>query len=642
MRLTAQTLVIPGPEGGSNVQETDERVDRISTEENDKDEIGKGSVDGNGNHAPKKDTEHFVVEFPGYIKNESRALETFGGLQGLSEQLKESEKNIDIRLRPKDAYCHPIQSDDSRNTTLLVLKLKRPSIAENQAHNDVSKGLMSEVLAEVVAVAQKLYSFSTPADMQYVGRDRRSTPGHLLQKEEYQMANPPGLPAVPLLCSAPRNLLEPPLEYGFKQYKAFEHGLSGLGPKPWRSSTVSIDFFSETVPEAVDLAGDVGSMILGVSKELSLSDVMEMLKILNRIFVERAIYLENALFPLFLENIQKSSGLSHIKEIPGKEKVAGLKIGTEHDILKMRFSKILNQLLQIICYKFKNGPWKGAWVKRGYDPRKDHSAAKLQVLEYCLPSNWYKRISRWQRASKEKSEAKDYLQAVFNPKNDAYATLESSLNQSSALETAGNERSRPQIATDYHSVCHFYGIPKSSSYFLQLCDVKDSFIENILKDDDSIDAKLSEASGWMKLSVWQSIKNHIVSRFSSILEQSTKHLDKKEDGDSLVVKSDDKGNVKGKSKRIESVENVSITCDFLPSSVVEQIESMVLGEKSASMREARSRSSTRTTQDRASVEKDSLSLPFEAILSSSASSESNEEENIDSDEYRDEDEDNDE
>ena len=35
------------------------------------------------------------------------------------------------------------------------------------------------------------------------------------------------------------------------------------------------------------------------------------------------------------------------------------------------------------------GPWKGAWVRRGYDPRATQEARGWQVVPYQLPSDWW-------------------------------------------------------------------------------------------------------------------------------------------------------------------------------------------------------------------------------------------------------------
>ena len=38
-----------------------------------------------------------------------------------------------------------------------------------------------------------------------------------------------------------------------------------------------------------------------------------------------------------------------------------------------------NEQLGKLCYRFSSGPWRGCWVRKGYDPRKDSHAGKYQV-----------------------------------------------------------------------------------------------------------------------------------------------------------------------------------------------------------------------------------------------------------------------
>ncbi len=35
------------------------------------------------------------------------------------------------------------------------------------------------------------------------------------------------------------------------------------------------------------------------------------------------------------------------------------------------------------------GPWKGAWIRRGHDPRRDPPSWQYQTLQYNLPPAWY-------------------------------------------------------------------------------------------------------------------------------------------------------------------------------------------------------------------------------------------------------------
>jgi hypothetical protein len=49
----------------------------------------------------------------------------------------------------------------------------------------------------------------------------------------------------------------------------------------------------------------------------------------------------------------------------------------------------LEDAARAACYRFRNGPWRGAWVRKGYNPRVDPGAGKYQVVHYRLPREWW-------------------------------------------------------------------------------------------------------------------------------------------------------------------------------------------------------------------------------------------------------------
>lgn len=42
----------------------------------------------------------------------------------------------------------------------------------------------------------------------------------------------------------------------------------------------------------------------------------------------------------------------------------------------------LKFIIPTLAYYFTTGPWRNFWVRFGFDPRKDRSAAKYQSLDY--------------------------------------------------------------------------------------------------------------------------------------------------------------------------------------------------------------------------------------------------------------------
>lgn len=54
-----------------------------------------------------------------------------------------------------------------------------------------------------------------------------------------------------------------------------------------------------------------------------------------------------------------------------------------------RVSIRVKQCLPSIAYHFLTGPWRALWVKFGYDPRKDPSAKKYQVVDFRMRQSKY-------------------------------------------------------------------------------------------------------------------------------------------------------------------------------------------------------------------------------------------------------------
>jgi hypothetical protein len=106
---------------------------------------------------PEAVVNRFAIEFPGYVRDPKfpeKALDTFGGLQGLRNQRKAQGKTLKLKLRPEDEYCHPIASNDAKKANLYLLRLEM----------DDKNSIQSSSLTPV----PQIYQFNSPADMQIV------------------------------------------------------------------------------------------------------------------------------------------------------------------------------------------------------------------------------------------------------------------------------------------------------------------------------------------------------------------------------------------------------------------------------------------------------------------------------------------
>lgn len=155
---------------------------------------------------PRPGVLHFCIEYPGYVADEAKVLETLGGAVGIARQLQvrgrgppgggaanllaarrqkgasfefhwriaqhpshqqENPKQLALRLRPRDVNCHPAHGA-RQPCRRMLLKLTRP--AGGGGGGSAGQGGWS---AEVVAALPHTYRFTTPADYQYVAHDSR-------------------------------------------------------------------------------------------------------------------------------------------------------------------------------------------------------------------------------------------------------------------------------------------------------------------------------------------------------------------------------------------------------------------------------------------------------------------------------------
>jgi len=437
---------------------------------------------------PSSDQQHFIVNFPGYVRDESRVLATFGGPNGLASQRSTHDKNLQLWLRPKDPCCHPLVSDDAKSSACIVLKLSRPRQGGSAARCD-------EDAVQVVATASKVYSFTSPADFQYVGRDSRplsaqqrnpSTMGDVIEKSggiHLRDADPEALPSQPLLCSPPAFTVESATDYGFKQYKASDHGIDSLGRKPKRSNNglvgakALIDYLTPEVPAAQTYPPPGAPL-----------DIQTLAQRLSDLLQQRPVYLDGAL----------EHALAAVSSTPTA--LGGGGVNSSDVAYNSPNTGQQQEILAKLCYRFRNGPWKGAWIRRGYDPRQHPDARQYQVLTYTLPADWYRKLAKHRQECAASSSARPHA----------------SLRDATTL---------PPLAQGYGALCQFCGVPSTSATQMQLCDIEDSQISTILADSNNICEASNDGSGWFRQATWEAVKARVAARFQSLLDAAEAALE---------------------------------------------------------------------------------------------------------------------
>lgn len=201
------------------------------------------------------DTSYFVVEFPGYLEdlsNPEKALATFGGLEGLHKQRKSHSRNISVKLRPDDQFCHGVVSSDVRKPNMMLLRL---NIEEEKAHT--------------VPVTQ-CYAFESSADMQ-VGEMKDT-----------------------LQCIPPVFQVEDGVEYNVDAYGSGRGAVRSRAYSAMRNGVVLLEYGTPSAPK--DAAGYFHDDV--DDSDPRLSSVGHMLR---KIFKKRPVYMNSALASVLLE-----------------------------------------------------------------------------------------------------------------------------------------------------------------------------------------------------------------------------------------------------------------------------------------------------------------------------------------------------
>lgn len=81
---------------------------------------------------------YVCVEYPGYVKNVDKMLETLGGEEKLSKTYFNSKRRVELHFRPDDPYCHSVCGDlvPSRAVVLKVKRRRKKKKPEDESEND--------------------------------------------------------------------------------------------------------------------------------------------------------------------------------------------------------------------------------------------------------------------------------------------------------------------------------------------------------------------------------------------------------------------------------------------------------------------------------------------------------------------------
>ncbi|DBB15080.1 hypothetical protein WJX82_003450 [Trebouxia sp. C0006] len=366
-----------------------------------------------------------------------------------------------------DALTKAVSSDDS----VLQLRFRpddpcsHPLYGERQAAaglllkiaRKVADPSQHSVTAEVLACVHTKFTFSGMADYQYLPVD-----SSLSRKASSTSAGPYGEETAPLLCVPPLfTKADVPLDYAFKNFRASERPASGKA----KQASWILPYTAQEVPAHIQTG--------------SHQDSLEMTAALERHLNLRPIWTQVSLH-------------QQVLEVPQAD---------------------LELQLQKLCYQFKEGPWKGAWIRRGHDPRKDPPSWQYQTLQYDLPPAWYEKLTA---KHSNASAANTGTAAVANTATTGTAAAAAG---PSSGQQASVPLATPQETADHsiHAICRFEVLPMSQSTCFQLCDLVHLELQELLQGCSHI-AECNEQTGWLTKTSWDAIVNKVNELYGRVMQ----------------------------------------------------------------------------------------------------------------------------
>lgn len=374
--------------------------------------------------SPTESGRHAIlINFPGLVTNEDKALETFGGLEGLAHHLSNDPHSLPLRLRPDDDYSHPLVGE-RHPTNGLLLKLTKGSVS-------------GEYSAEVITTISHEYQYSTPSDMQYSSihmlKPRKVEPVRTDSGQDVAVeavllgGGPRGIPRQPLLCVPPVFVEQAHYDYAFQDDTVAPARITKA--KTWGAPLIRFLPDQEVPPAAAEPS----------LQQLINQDIVALVRAALQ---TRPIWIGSAL--------------------------------AEH--LGFENRNTIVEALGALTYRFSNGPWRGAYIQRGYDPRKEKGSLIYQVLRYQIPLDWLSKLPK----------------------------------QKEILGGASSSSSYSWLAS-------FQTLPHGRMLSLQLCDMKDDSIVEILQNPTILLDDCSDTTGWISPAAWEQIRKRVRQRFQELV-----------------------------------------------------------------------------------------------------------------------------
>ncbi|XP_035909078.1 general transcription factor 3C polypeptide 5 [Anopheles stephensi] len=289
------------------------------------------------------------IVYPGIVKNPDRMIETLGGIREISNTFGQEKRRLELRFRPECIYSKPAFGD-GRPATGLLLKVKVQRRKSQPDYRSISS-------VQIMGCVRRCYNFDSLCDFQQLPAFYLPATGrveclyneivprgaHTSSPFEKPHSTPSFIPPVCFSRNDSMNTFvlrepkkprkaNPPVD-GCHRRRRQKHGIyhtfSLTEPIPEKATAMALNMLNAKV-------------VTGIEMEQ-----------VRHAFLTRPIWTKNAL--ISINKLECSS-------------------------------QTLGVILPSIAYYYVNGPWRGTWVRYGYDPRKHFEARVYQLLDFRVRS----------------------------------------------------------------------------------------------------------------------------------------------------------------------------------------------------------------------------------------------------------------
>ncbi|KAL1379985.1 hypothetical protein pipiens_003675 [Culex pipiens pipiens] len=300
--------------------------------------------DPKNSHKHNLQKELVCIEYPGQVRNPDRMMASLGGALELSTAITTEKRRLELRFRPDSIYSKPAFGD-RHQTTGLVLKLK---IRRKRSQPN-------EVQVRSIEIAGRVnfqYRFESMCDFQLLPAMRSTTTG--VVECMYDSFVPSGVITNPAECGTdPVPYFLPPISFS-------------------RFDTSQLNIF-----KAKDVVADLMAPGDKERARRTKHGIYQGFTLLEPLPQE-----PNPLAPQTMKAKNVPQGTIDLVRNKFQERPVWTKTALKC-ALQLSEDDIRYVLPSVALY-FVNGPWRGTWVRFGYDPRQFFDARYYQLLDFRI------------------------------------------------------------------------------------------------------------------------------------------------------------------------------------------------------------------------------------------------------------------